>query len=274
MLVAKERPRQALLVSEDGNIGDALCAIPIVHLLAEQVDRLYVAFRNAHVLELMQWPKNACPLWEVPPGNTPMLVVRVNAHHSQLGGKRWHPTQHYCAMAGFPMPTTVPRPRVAVGELAVPAYDFLVAPFTANLGERTWPLHNYRALLQDLRATYPGCSVAMLGGRGDPQPWPRLGEAPLGMSSEEVAYEYGRSLPEVIAMMRKAKKAVITVDSAPNRLAWASGIDYHVLVCANVVPEAWGGYPGVHLVYGNIWTITPATVLETVRRAIREPVVT
>jgi hypothetical protein len=93
-------------------------------------------------------------------------------------------------------------------------------------------------------------TIAILGGPNDRKPWQEIGR--FARVGPTVSYEYGRPLGEVVGVMRLAPKAVITVDSAGNRLAWVAGIPNHVLICADCVPIAWDGHGSVHMVHGDI----------------------
>jgi hypothetical protein len=259
---------QALLISTDDGIGDSICALPLVAPLSRRFDFLFLAFRRPDVLNLIEPPANVLPLWRVPAGVRDMRLIALNAPASQASGKRFHPTQHFCLLAGLPLVDPVIPPPVIVATHGLPAYDFLIAPFTNDPGSREWPLDRYPTLFAALRVAYPRSTIAILGADSDPRPWPdACGQTPTAAT---VHYEYGRKLTEIIAMMRLTTKAVITVDSAGNRLAWLAGIRNHVLLCADCVPLAWGAYPGAHTIYGDIKSIEVDRVLLAVAQGAEE----
>ena len=128
----------------------------------------------------------------------------------------------------LPEPEGVPQPRIVIGG-ALPQYDFVVAPWSHDGEGRGLSVERAETLVRLLRDTYPDCSIALIGAPDSPR---------IFVEHFATAY-YGEDLRNIAGLIQNARKAVITVDSFPNRLAHATGTDKHVLLCAEVVPENW-----------------------------------
>ena len=171
-------------------------------------------------------------------------VVSLNVWRAvEAFGKSMHPTRMFYRYLGLDDSglDDVLQPEVVVDGTA-PVCDYVLAPI-ANDPARSMKASLFSELL--LWLTKLG-RVVVLGMR----------DAWDGYASTGASFLSNRPLPYVAGLMRNARKAVITVDSMPSRLAHAVGVDRHVLLCADVVPRLWGGYPGVRMVYGapSSWT--------------------
>lgn len=240
---------ETLVILRDPNIGDALLNLPALHALAAELapDRLiYAAFANREVAEIAEWPINVRNILEIEPafglgdrGSTgpkpyadaEIIVLGIAAAIGyQFGPTVMHPTQAIMAWAGLDIPDEVPQPKINVADADVPVYDYLIAPFSKS-PERSLTRAELGALVASLPA---GSRIGVLGGAEDPQ-----------VFEHHVAFpEYGKTLTTVVNMMRKCKGAVITTDSACNRLAHAAGIKNHLLIAnSSVTPLQWQRHP-------------------------------
>ena len=207
-------------------IGDSLCAIPVVQRLAGQCDILYIAMRNGLVAEAAAWPSNVRPLWEAPSGL--LRFVRLDIHRTAVAYDPLtprHAIHLLMELAGLKPPDCIPEIPIRDWNEVVPAHDFLLAPFTADpIGVRCWTDDGWERLIQQLRAVAPLAKIGIVGGSQDPKPW------------SGVTYEYGHPLAAVAKMMRRTQFAVITLDSGPSHLAHAAGITNHILLANDTLP--------------------------------------
>jgi ADP-heptose:LPS heptosyltransferase len=252
---------ETLIVMRDEQVGDALMSLPALHALAWELakDRLiYAAFTCREVAEIAEWPINVrdilrfepqfglgSPGGPAPYADCDVIVLGIAAAIAyQFHDTMLHPTQCLMAWAGLDVPDHVPQPKLNVPDMDVPAYDFIVAPWS-RARDRSLETAEAVELVDTLAQLCDEPRIAILGGVTDPF-WPVVPWHPGGV----VAYEYGKPWPYVVNLMRRCKKAVITTDSAPSRLAHAAGITNHVLLAASVTPPQWQSHPGVHMVYG------------------------
>lgn len=246
-------------------MGDTLCAVPVVFHLATAYRHhgpTHLVMRNRAVRRLISWPSLVTSIWTAMPFDHKIIVLDIH----KVREKETHPTRHLAKQAGmdpsapalldrrsYPIPMAEPTQEV-------PQYDIVLAPH-CRAPERTWPLSGWITLLFAIHNVYPKASIAVLGASDEPKPFEGIpGIAP-------VTYEYGRSLAEVVAIMRGARIAVVTIDSGPSRLAQLAGIENHVLICSDVVPRLWGGGNPAFTVYGPIKQLLSTSVLEAMRLA-------
>lgn len=243
-----------LVIARDNNLGDAIISLPALEALRQRHTDLQILFRNEAVAALL--PKNLrerCT-WDIPSGAHDILTIGA-WDAVQRFGRNEHATQILMRAAGVEPPKDIPRPRIVFEDKA-PAYDYVIAPFTADQRERGWDwVHFYnvaRALLEDNSRA----SIAVIGASGSDE----FGIEP------QVSTFYGMSLSFVASLIKNARKAVITLDSGPSRLAHAVGCKRHVLLASNVTPLVWQTHPGCHALYGDPHSWSVQQVLNAVKR--------
>jgi len=101
-------------------------------------------------------------------------------------------------------------------------------------------------------------SVAVIGAKRDPRPW------------EHIHYVYGAELTQIIHLMQRAKRAVITIDSGPSRLAHVANIANHLIICPDAYPKAWVTHPNAHMIVGNRKSWGVSQIVEAVQ-TMNEP---
>lgn len=267
-----------ILIDRDPNIGDTICALPLIETLwnfdeksSEGDPRWHFIFENREVPKL--FPAHLQPyigLDSIPDGVNASITIGAWKAVQAFG---WgdHPIRQLARLCfkligelngtGYQEPLaveSVPRPELTISDeakAAAPYFDILLAP---------WSKDNWRALeVNEVAALLPKLeqrgTVAVLGGPDDP----------LAGATWAPELQYGRPLDVVLAMMQKAK-CVITTDSACNRLAHAAGISTHVLLASTngPTPDAWMGHPGVHFVHGQWRNWRLSSILDAVDRIL------
>lgn len=190
-----------------------------------------------------------------------------------------------------------------VTPIVYPEYDFLIHLNTDD-SDRLWPFEQWAELIVALRAEYPDCSIGIIGSDQTP-PWnhhkpdPRpFSEEPYALTHPEsgypyipreaatdgsqpepgVEYVYNRSFELVASLVKRARKAVITIDSAVSRIAHAVQSRNHVLLAPAYYPLEWAAHPLCYPVYGypdhktnltNRRTDAPVWTVEDVLSAVR-----
>jgi len=242
----------AVVVLPDAGDGDIILALPCVEALAER-ETVYLVAGNHRVSPLIAWTDRIQRPVYVPHGMemaVPLSIVPA----AQKWGKNIHPTQLYFLQVGLPQPAEVPQPKVTIdGEAG--AWDFIIAPWSHDPARSLSNEQSYH-LIDMLNQTYPGSSFCIIGSTDSPQ---------THVPGVNLTEYYGQRYMSIGRMMLNARKAVITVDSAPSRLAHAVGCTKHVLLCSEVVPEQWGTWPGARLLYGRD-TFTDANVCAMIDR--------
>jgi len=200
---------------------------------------VYIHMAHPEVMRMMM-TGDMRELILAPGGQQIMHVLKLDVGQALTDWNREdHLINSYLRQAGIRI-DHVPQPKIALlrywtgsgfDEPSVPTYDYLIAPWSKD-SARTMTVVEFAALCDILDG-----SVGILGSAHDVRPYPAL------------RYEYGRPLTDVVAMMRAARKAVITVDSGMNRLAHAANISNHVILHPNYLPEHWVTYPGAILVH-------------------------
>jgi hypothetical protein len=227
-----------VIIVSDPNIGDAICAMHAVQVLAKDRKLVYLHSLNAEV-ELLMRPRNAKSISEIPESG----LYHVKHFSIQNCFRRWGrglgtPEQHYLKEAGLPG-VPIPKARIDLLEVFnketgtfdkpdVPQAGLVIAPFTQDR-DRMWPVEKWNYVIESfLGADVP---ITVVGAASDPQPW------------DEVDYYYGRPLSDVGYLMRKAEFGVLSIDSGPSRLAQVVGVKRHVVLSPVIYPEAWVAEP-------------------------------
>lgn len=268
-----------------GSLGDQICQLPAMVALRERYkhlenrDTYVVADPRVHeIIPQYTWLKgrDELALYGFRPGHEPeefeYHVAQINVWDAVKNfGKDEHPTRMFFRYLGLDDPGDVVQPEIVVDESA-PAYDYVIAPF-ANDSARAMPWNLLRDMLYSMSDAYgPFNTVASDGGScviGSSKDFMQTvtGSSIEKENKHENTWHYymphnGREkidlpLSYIAGLMRNARKAVITVDSMPNRLAHAVGVENHVLLCSDVVPGAWATHPGARVLYGppDSWTV-------------------
>jgi hypothetical protein len=232
-----------IVVLPDSGLGDIVCALPAVDELAK-TNKVYLVVFNHIARGLIGWGGNILHPGDPPYWRENETSVALSIHIC-VGkwGKPDHPVRLYYRQAELPMPDGIPQPRIVIGG-ALPTFDFVVAPWSHDGEGRGLSVGRAEELVRLLRTAYPSSSIAVVGAPDSPR-----------LSNDCITEYYGEDLRNIAGLIQNARKAVITVDSFPNRLAHATGTDKHVLLCAEVVPEIWGSHPKAHTLYGRAtWT--------------------
>lgn len=173
-----------------------------------------------------------------------------------------------------------------VRPIVYPEYDFLIHLNTDD-DDRRWPFEKWALVIGALMDEYPDCTIGILGTdqippwnhhKPDPRPWEGIDEIVFGTRIREAAedgsaprpgieYVYNRSFELVGSLVKRARKAVITIDSSVSRIAHAVGSLNHVLLCPDAYPEEWSSHPGCYNVIGSPKTWEVDDVLMMIHRA-------
>lgn len=231
-----------IVVLPDAGDGDCIEALPCVAALAER-EIVYLVARNPRIAPLIPWSERIRIPGDSPRGQQHVEPLSI-VYAAREFGHADHPSRLYFKQAGLPLPGGVPQPEVRIdGEAG--QYDFVLAPWSHEPSRSLTNAATY-ALIEALATEYPNASFVIVGSSESPQ---------THVPGVNLTEFYGQRYATVGRMMQLARRAVITVDSGPNRLAHAVGIDNHVLLCASVVPEVWGGHPKARMLYGREnWT--------------------
>jgi hypothetical protein len=229
-----------LVIISDPNMGDSICAMHAVQIMARERKLLFIDAMNAEV-ELIMRPRHALPMSAIPESGL-FHVKHLSIQHCfrQWGGRlEMSPVRHYLRAAGITIPGELPKPNVdlllkfnyATGAFEapeVPQAGLVIAPFTQDPGRR-WSYARWARVIGQLRdAKIP---ITIIGSASDREPW------------YGVDYYYGRSLSDVAYMMKHATIGTLTVDSGPSRLAQAVGAPNHIVLSPSIYPEAWVAEP-------------------------------
>ena len=232
-----------------GDLGDCITMLPaVMEYRRFRAGRSYV-FADPRIKALLpqyDWLHDERSL----PTYSLQNVVSLNVWDAVAKlGKDLHPTRMFFRYLGLDDPGETVRPEIMVDESA-PAYDYVIAPF-ANDRARALTHEQWIGVVN--RLTLERCGdVAVVGDFRDD---PIFQSYSWGDIYADAVI--GKPLPYVAGLMRNARKAVITVDSMANRLAHAAGVENHILLCSDVVPEAWATHPGARVLYGppSSWTV-------------------
>ena len=233
-----------LVISRDPQPGDALCHLPAICALADEHDTVYLAFANQQILSIADLPENvvdvlqAEPVWKRKSMLTQTLGVAASidyCHRTDI----MHPTQHLIEWCGLPVPAEVPQPKIRVADVPQSgevshAFEVVLAPWT-SAPERGMT----HAQATELCAALKGLDVTLIGGESDPV---------IVASPHRF---YGGTYPFIVRTMRRAR-VVVTVDSFPNRLAHAAGIERHIILDSGATPWQWQSHPGAVRVQGKL----------------------
>ncbi len=245
-----------LVICSDHNLGDSICAMSAIQQLVDERPNVYVCPANLSVFAFMRTPLMLN--YQVLTDHTMMHVVHLSITRSlSQRGRYAHPIQQYLAQAGTFI-DYVPQPMINIHpHFSVREFDFIVAPWSAD-EFRMMPVDIWTGLFNVLQDRFPLCSIAVIGRDGDPRPWhDHIGG---------IRYLYGLPLANVASFMRRARRAVITIDSGPNRLAHAANIRNHIILAPDVYPSNWVGHPGAILITGSRQSWAHAEIVDAIMR--------
>jgi len=151
------------------------------------------------------------------------LVGAFNfSHTSDL-----HMSQCYHYQFGLATPTAPIRPVLNVPDLDVPVYDYLLSPFSRSLPiEQKWDMPNWEQLANRLKEQ--GYEVAVLG------------NSQYDQKFKNITNEQDRPIAEVLNMIKKCRKGLISVVTGTSHLAYAMGTKNYLL---NNQGGKWGVNP-------------------------------
>ena len=285
-----------LALLTDTSIGDTVCALAALQIVAKQYERIAVV-QTIPDLGTCMMPTNAATYFiKALPNRAKLEVMNMGVGAAMLP-RYGHPIRQILDHLGVESPSAIPQPywheketnvrwdveeqRYIVEPITYPQYDFLLHMNTDD-GDRLWPFSQWAKLIEALLEEYPGCSIGILGSDKRP-PWnnhrpdPRPFATPISRGvvdcnfytvaasiNDGVAYVYNRSFSTVGSLIKRARKAVITIDSSISRIAHAVGSKNHVLLCPDAYPVEWSSHPGCFNVVGNPKTWAVDTVMQMV----------
>ncbi len=254
-----------------GDLGDCICMFPAVMEYRRLHAGTSCVVADARVKSLLpqyDWllDERSLPMYSI------QNVVAVNVWKAvESFGKDLHPTRMFFRYLGLDDPGAAVRPEIVVDESA-PAYDYVIAPF-ANDVARAMPWNLLRDILYSMSDAYGPFKTGAWDGAscviGSSKDFMQtvVGSDIEKENQHQNTWHYymphngeiksDLSLSYVAGLMRNARKAVITADSMANRLAHAVGVENHILLCSDVVPEAWATHPGARVLHGppSSWTV-------------------
>jgi hypothetical protein len=231
------------------NMGDAILMIPFISHLAEHAgEPVFYKLNNHEVEELIPDHPNLHAMRTLPLESTHRILRCSVNDLIERQHRRIHPTIGIFQLHNMQVPTDqwAIRPQLSYREEQVPAYDYVISPFTEDKN-REMPMSTLRSLLEQL----PG-SKCLIGRKGEPMNW------------AGVSYGYGESLHWVCSLMQRAR-CVITVDNGPGRLAHALDHPHHILLASTIVPYHWAAYPMAKMLYAEPRAWSVDNILELCR---------
>lgn len=232
-----------LLVCTDDSLGDMICAMVAVQYMARKVPYFYL-WTLQPMIEMLMRPENVRQFRELPSSQM-MMVRRLDISRALNEYKmKIHPVLCYLKQQGIHLTAQeLPKPEMTheimqfytheANAVGFPQYDVLIAPWAAHGQERSMTLEGLENLVRELPT---GWKVGILGGPSDPK-------LPQHCRVDHI---YGQFFGVCAAMIRYCK-ALVTVDSSMNRLAYAclDNGSKHIILRGIYEPEEWVYYPGV-----------------------------
>jgi ADP-heptose:LPS heptosyltransferase len=294
-----------LALLTDRSIGDMVCSMAALQILAARYEQIVVTTNIPQLLGPMS-PPNANHHLGWMPYHSQCEVFNVSVG-SSMNPRYGHPIKQILDHLGIESPAQIPQPTWNektmnarfvngawdVSPIAYPKYDFLIHA-NSDDDARRWPFDQWAALIGALLEEYPGCSIGILGSdhvppwnhhKPDPRPFGHTDSTFSAVCSPTrsalirdakedgsaprsgVEYVYNRSFALVGSLVKRAKRAVITIDSSVSRIAHAVGAKNHVLLCPDAYPEEWSSHPGCYNVVGNPQTWSVYDVMQKVKCA-------
>lgn len=217
-----------LLICKDGLIGDFSGIIPVmIHLAKEEELHVCINPEAAHLFRLI--PKK----YNIKLQNDSVTyerIIELDIHKAFEISEmhNYYMSQAHFAYLNLPVPKMPPKAEFEFELSDEPEYDFIIAPFSRSLpAEQCWP----KMCWQQLVELMPGSSFCIIGHARD--------EKNLANGSN-VFEMYDKPIVNIMNVLKKASKGLISVVSGPSHLAFHLGIKNYLLTNQ---PSAWGNNP-------------------------------
>lgn len=295
----------------DRSIGDMVLAMGALQIVAQKFEQMIVTTNIPQLLVPMA-PPNANYHLGWLPYHAQAEIFNISVG-SSMNPRYGHPIKQILDHLGVEAPCAIPQPQwrerttlvtinrdrkpaddfYNVTPIVYPEYDFLIHLNTDD-ADRLWPFEQWAELIVALRAEYPDCSIGIIGSdqtppwnhhKPDPRPFDQFWNGPPREAATDgsqpepsVEYVYNRSFELVASLVKRARKAVITIDSAVSRIAHAVQCKNHVLLAPAYYPLEWAAHPLCYPVYGypdhktnltNRRTDAPVWTVEDVLLSVR-----
>jgi len=266
-------------------MGDTILSFPgtLEHLKRNpQFTQIY--WSNSAVGELFPHAKyNVERVYKQPENDYEKISIHEMVHKGQKNTCHLdHLITHFLAYLGYSELSRYPiDPEINVSEdLTVPSYDFLIAPYVLADFARFWPLDNWRKVIQEVQSRIPSATFGILGSKklfddsalakitpGGTQhfyvDFNRQHHSNYPIHGAGIFEEFDKPLTYVVNLMRRTKRAVLTVDTGPSRLMQAVKSVPHLILAHNSVGYDWCTYPGATLIHANMATLGSEQVVKT-----------
>lgn len=163
--------------------------------------------------------------------------------------ENYHMSQCYHAQFNLPTPKKPIRPELNVPDIEVPIYDYILAPFSRSLPEeQKWGLHRWQELSWKLNQQ--GFTTCVFGNsKYDPQ-------------INGMQMEYDRPMNEVLNMIKKCRKGVVSVVTGISHLAYA--MEAQNILLSGQGNSGWGINPDAFVITGRVNDFTVEQVLRVI----------
>lgn len=301
---SRECPLPVVMMT-DRSIGDMVQAFCALQVVAQAYPQGMVLVPNIPQLVQPMAPKNTNLNTGWLPWHSKCELFNISVG-SSMNPRYGNPAKQILDHLGIESPAAIPQPEwrerttivkrnpnfvngvkpdgedfYVVEAITYPEYDFLIHLNTDD-EERRWPFEQWGNVMLALMEEYPGCSIGILGtdqvplwNHHKPDPRPFLGAPLFPRDAAEdgsrptggVEFIYNRSFELVGSLVKRAKKAVITIDSSVSRIAHAVESKNHVLLCPETYPMEWSSHPGCFNVIGTPKTWRVDDVMRAVHAA-------
>lgn len=239
-----------LLHCKDGLIGDFLGFIPVITELAKQ-DELHLSIHPESASLFSLIPKKLNISQQQPVHYN--KILKLDAYEA-CGISRIHNyymSQAHFAYLGMPVPKIPPKAELEFATLNVASFDYILAPFSRSLpNEQQWPKEQWQKLVDQM----PQCSFCIIGHERDDQHL---------ISGNNVTALYNKPIVEVINVLKKAKRGLISVVSGPSHMAFHLSVKNYLLTNQQMT---WGNNPDAIQIRDYLPALTAerlTTILQT-----------
>ena len=257
---------QAIFSLTDASIGDVVCSMAAVQVAAKE-------FKNIYLMSLLPMHWIATPMSPPNTGNNKTMPPKQMGWLFNAGiGNGFamereipkSPALQLLESFGIIYDKPFVRPTFSVPRLwdydkhcfyseSVPSFDFLVHIHTSDI-YRCWNDEAWVELFKRIHKEWGDeITIGLLGGNAILPKWEEVEDrfGPKENNPYNLTYAYDYRWPSVVQMMQQCKGAVITIDGAANRLAYAAGINHHVLLTPNHYSLEWSTHPGAYNAIGS-----------------------
>lgn len=216
-----------LLHCKDGLIGDFLGFIPVITELAKQ-DELHLAIHpeSAPLFSLIPKKFNISQQQSVHYDK----ILKLDAYEACKISRihNYYMSQAHFAYLGMPVPKVPPKAELEYETLDVEPFDYILAPFSRSLpNEQQWPKEQWQKLVDQM----PQYSFCVIGhARDDPH----------FITGNNVTAMFNKPIVNVINILRKARRGLISIVSGPSHLAFHLGVKNYLLTNQQMT---WGNNP-------------------------------